>query len=130
MKTAKAHRKFAIYSGFLDTILEGEDEIQDGETRSEVLKRILKELEETAAELKKDAESMRGEIIHETIQGARDSFPPIGGGIPPVIDLQDEKISIAIENAQSIEQLGLLKSELKEKHLPLYKQRLKQLQAK
>ena len=130
MKTAKAHRKFAIYSGFLDTILEGEDEIQDGETRSEVLKRILKELEETAAELKKDAESMRGEIIQETIQGARDNFPPIGPGMPHVINIQDEKISIAIENAQSIEQLGLLKSELKEKHLPLYKQRLKQLQAK
>lgn len=52
MKTAKAHRKFAIYSNFLDTILEGEEEIQEGETRKEVMKRILAELEETASELR------------------------------------------------------------------------------
>jgi len=123
MKTAKAHRKFAIYSNFLDVILEGEDEIQDGETRPQVLKRIIKELEETAADLKKEAALQVGD--GPNIQVASNAPYSI-----PVIDLNDDKIAIAIENAESIADLGVLKLELKEKHLPLYKQRLKQLQAK
>jgi hypothetical protein len=83
-KTARAHRKFAIYSGFLDTILEGEEEIQEGETRKDTLKRILKDLEETAADLKKELnqESKLMEITR--------SFPPqqIGSSI---MEIQTEK---------------------------------------
>jgi hypothetical protein len=47
----------------------------------------------------------------------------------PVIDLSDDKVAIAIENAQSMDELGQVKIDfvLKEKHLPLYKERLKQL---
>ena len=47
----------------------------------------------------------------------------------PVIDLSDDKVAIAIENAQSMDELGQVKLDfvLKEKHLTLYKDRLKQL---
>jgi hypothetical protein len=108
MKTARAHRKFAIYSGFLDTILEGEEEILDGETRKDTLKRILKDLEETAADLRKEA--MRGDIIQETVKGAMDNFPPIGPPMPQVIDYkQKETLEIAIDNATSLEELQAIK---------------------
>jgi hypothetical protein len=114
MKTARAHRKFAIYSIYLDTWLEGEEDIQDGETRKQVMKRILTELEETAKELRTEAESMRGQIITETIQGAKREFPPIGPGMPqhvPVISKAIERAEIAIDNAETIADLQLLKGE-------------------
>lgn len=112
MKTARAHRKFAIYSGFLDTILEGEEEIMDGETRKDTLKRILKDLEETAAELRKETMPH----LHVPFMQESGYTPPpstittTGVGGPLVIDLRKEKIEIAIENASTIDELKEVKT--------------------
>lgn len=106
MKTAKAHRKFAIYSIYLDTWLEGEEEVADGETRKDTLKRILKDLVETAADLKKEAEAMNGGYVQEALRGARESFPPIGPAAPQVIDYKKiEQFEKDIDNAQTSEEL-------------------------
>jgi len=96
MRTAKAHRKFAIYSNFLDTIFEGEEEIPDGSTRKEVLKKIVNELEETAAELKKEVETMRGEIITETIKVAKNNFPPIGPSVADTTEKSNEEFEATL----------------------------------
>lgn len=69
MTTVMVQRKFGIYSQFLDTTLQAEVQGREGESIKDVIKRVLKEIEETAAELRREAESMRGEIIKETIQG-------------------------------------------------------------
>jgi hypothetical protein len=104
MKTARAHRKFAIYSIYLDTWLEGEEDIPEGETRKQVMKRILSELEETAAELKEEAKT-------------RTDTPPNVQTTPnapysiPTISKDAEKLEIAIDNAQSIEELREIKDE-------------------
>lgn len=131
MKTARAHRKFAIYSGFLDTVLEGEEEVAPGETRKDTLKKILKELEETAAELRKEAESMRGQIIHETIQGARKGFPPIGPSMPEIIDYKKtENLEAAIERAETIDELKDVKTVyplMPAKIIDMYNKKMEQL---
>jgi hypothetical protein len=98
MKTARAHRKFAIYSGFLDTILEGEEEILDGETRKDTLKRILKDLEETAAELRKEAAS-------KIDDGPNIQTTPNAPHSIPIISRDFEKLEIAIDNAETVEDL-------------------------
>jgi hypothetical protein len=100
MKTAKAHRKFAIYSIYLDTWLEGEEEVQEGETRKDTLKRILDELEETAAELRKAAPKLD--------MGPNTQTTPAPHGIP-TISKDSERLEIAIDNAQTIDDLKLVK---------------------
>jgi len=132
MRTAKTHRKFAIYSTFLDTILEGEEEVMEGETRKEVLKRINKELEDTAADLRKEAESMRGQIITETIKGAQESIHDIRQmPLPPIeINLQHERLEIEIDNCKTEEDLKQWKEKNQVIPVPIlkyYNNRLKQL---
>lgn len=103
MKTARAHRKFAIYSGFLDTILEGEEEVAPGETRKDTLKRILKELEETAAELRKEVSSPAPHMSKEEIIAVMSA--------PTVIDYKKtEKLEAAIERAETIDELKNVKT--------------------
>jgi hypothetical protein len=102
MKTARAHRKFAIYSNFLDTVLEGEEEIRDGETRQDALLRIVRELEDAAAELKR------------RINPEMCPFPPPHTSMTakgcleqvPVISKDAEKLEIDMDNAPDIATLG------------------------
>lgn len=112
MKTARAHRKFAIYSIYLDTLLEGEEPILDGETRKDTLKRILKELEETAVELKKEAESMTGQFVQDALRGARESFPPIGPATQQVIQTEKgpDNYLYLITTSPSLEDLKTYKT--------------------
>lgn len=102
MKTAKAHRKFAIYSTFLDTILEGEEEIREGETRKDTLKRILAELEETAAELRKEANP--GLLTPMNTDRMDDKF--VFSNVLPTISLDKERLEIQIDNCTTIEELA------------------------
>ena len=90
MDTVGAERKFAIYTQFLDTTLWGETEVQEGETRQGARKRLLHELEEQASELRVEYESMRGQIIKETISWALRTSPPIGPPMPLEINIQTE----------------------------------------
>jgi hypothetical protein len=121
-KTARAHRKFAIYSIYLDTWLEGEEEIREGETRQQTLERILDELEQTAeARRKKHLISQEGnpeEGIKFEYPAARPNPPVAPGGhafresTPQVIDYkQKENLEIQIDNAASLEDLAKLKQD-------------------
>ena len=128
--TILVQRKFSIYSQFLDTILQSEDEIREGETRKDALKRVHRELEETAADLRKESESMRGQIVEETIQGAKITSPPIGPAAPIEINIKDERIQIAIENAQTSDELKDVKTVYPVMPFPLlrlYNKRMEEL---
>lgn len=69
MKPISCHRKYPITTNFLDTMLEHSVVIEDGESKLDAYRRGLKELDQIAAELRRETESMRGEIIQETIRG-------------------------------------------------------------
>lgn len=126
MKTAKAHRKFAIYSIYLDTWLEGEEEVREGESRKDVLKRILAELEETAAELRKETlPNLDMAWSKKELQTSwKDEIP----GPLPTISLNKERLEIQIDNCTSLEELAEYK-ELASKSglVSVYMQRLSQL---
>lgn len=105
MRTARAHRKFAIYSNFLDTILEGEEEILEGETRMDTLKRILKELEETAAELRRMAGMPKGGYVQY------DRNPDHGLAVIEMETKEPDQAVVlhAIQNAPTLEELKTYK---------------------
>jgi hypothetical protein len=106
MKTVSCHRKYPITTNFLDTMLEHSVVIEDGESKLDAYRRGLKELDQIAADLRKEAESMRGQIIEETLQGAKRDFPPIGPATPQIIDYKKwEKFEIDIDNAETSEEL-------------------------
>lgn len=54
MKTVSCHRKYPITTNFLDTMLEHSVEIQEGESKLDAYRRGLKELDQIAAELRKE----------------------------------------------------------------------------
>ena len=55
MNTIKMHRKYGIVTNFLDTMLEHSVVIQEGETKLDAYRRGLKELDQIAADLRKEA---------------------------------------------------------------------------
>ena len=99
------HRKYAIVTNFLDTMLAHSVYIQEGETKLDAYRRGLKELDQIAATLRKEHESMRGQIFSETIEGARRTSPPIGPPMPQIIDKSIERLEIQIDNANTLEEL-------------------------
>lgn len=103
----KCHRKYPITTHFLDTMLEHSVVIEEGETKLDAYRRGLKELDQIAAELRKEANSMRGEIIHETLQGVE--HHDIRNQPLPIISRDKERIEIAIDNAETIEELKIIK---------------------
>jgi hypothetical protein len=112
--TVLVQGKFAIYSLFLDRTFQVEVKMLDGESIKDAVKRVNKELEETAAELKKEAESMRGEIISETIQGAKQTSPPIGPPMPDAIirskQPEEKRILFLMADINSCESIKALES--------------------
>lgn len=70
-KTILVERKFSIYSQFLDVVLQSESAIQEGESRKDALLRVHRELEETAAELRKKTMVDLGEgpVYHANSSG-------------------------------------------------------------
>lgn len=94
-KIILVQRKFAIYSQFLDTILQSEDEILEGETRKDALKRVHRELEETAAELRVTSGYIHTELKQEPLQSY----------ILPTIRKEDERLEKDIDNAPTLEAL-------------------------
>jgi hypothetical protein len=79
--------------------------IQQGETKLDAYRRGLKELDQIAAELRKEHESMRGQIISETIQGAQRTNPPIGPPMPLEINRKHDELKDLIDDCSTIEEL-------------------------
>lgn len=107
MKTVNCHRKYPITTNFLDTMLEHSIDIQEGESKLDAFRRGLKELDKIAAELRKEAESMRGEIIQETLKGVE--HHDIRNQPFPTISRDKERLEIAIDNAETPEDLKAIK---------------------
>ena len=112
MPIVTAHIKFSIGTTFLDNFFTAEDERLPGESIEDGVLRVRKHLVKAVDTLKKEAESIRGQIIEETFQGAKRDFPPIGPATPQVIDYkQKESLEISIDNASTLEDLAKLKQE-------------------
>jgi hypothetical protein len=114
MLIVTAHIKFGLHSNFLDSMLQAEDERLPGESIEDGALRVLAALERAVERKKKEAESIRGEIVSEIIQGTKRDFPPIGPAMPqsiPTISKDIERLEIAVDNATTLEELRALKDE-------------------
>lgn len=119
MKTINCHRKYPITTNFLDTMLEHSVVIEEGETKLDAYRRGLKELDQIAAELRKEAnphlyqENTFLPFVH-TNHAHKDVFLPevttYHSGAIPIISKDKEKIEIAIDNAETVEDLRLIKN--------------------
>jgi hypothetical protein len=110
----KVERKFSVYTTFLDTVLTSEGVIREGETRTDAILRIAKELEQTAARLRKEAMPH----LHQEDSTERVFGPPLSVNHSAVseklkeyvIDYkQTEQLEIAIDNATTLEELAQIK---------------------
>jgi hypothetical protein len=118
--TVKVEAGFPIYSKFLDRWFTAETRIREGETRADAIIRLEKELNETADRLRKEVSPHLYEEQYPNKYDGRDRFehltsgqlPPIQVeyGPPPVINLESERIQIAIENAANLDELKAVKS--------------------
>lgn len=102
--TILVQRKFAIHSQFLDTVLQSEGMIEEGETRQVALLRVHRELEETAVHLRRNAEHP----VYGKYPLTPDECTPEK---PSIIDKSIERLEIAIDNCQSLEELDQLKKD-------------------
>jgi hypothetical protein len=121
----KVHRKYAVYSKFLDTVLESESVMQDGETRQQALTRLRRELDATADEWRREA------TVNGQIQDVQE-HPFVPGQTPylPVISKDDERMEIEIDNCSTFEELvrwKQLHDVLPGKIVAYYSKRLKEL---
>ena len=107
MEPIKCHRKYPITTNFLDTMLEHYVVIEEGESKLDAYRRGLKELDQIAAQLRKEAESMRGEIIQEVMDGVH--HHDIRNQPLPIISKDKERIEIEIDNAETVEALQIIK---------------------
>lgn len=119
MRPIKCHRKYPITTNFLDTMLEHFVDIQEGESKLDAYRRGLKELDQIAAELRKEANP---EVYPQPYNG-RDRFheltsgqlPPaeltFANGSLPIISKDRERMEIDIDNAQTVEDLKKAKGE-------------------
>lgn len=133
-KTILVQRKFCIYSMFLDTTLQAEDERLEGETIEDGIIRVHKQLEQTAERLRKEANP---HLYQESKPMER-----VDGGMPfrthpattaeslPIISKDVEKIEISIDNATTLDELKAVKEMspvMPHPVLVLYNKKIKEL---
>lgn len=105
MKTVSCHRKYPITTNFLDTMLEHSVDIQEGETKLDAYRRGLKELDQIAAELRKEANTQQGSPYQYPAIQQGPPPPEFLNGSLPIISKEKEKVEIAIDNCTSLEEL-------------------------
>lgn len=98
--TILVQRKYSIYTKFLDTILQSEDEIREGETRDQAMSRVRRELDATADEWRKEA------VVNDNI---REDYEPVRKSATVIDYKKTEELEKAIDNATSLDQLVPLK---------------------
>lgn len=109
-KTILVERKYSIYSQFLDTILQSEGVIQEGETRQQALLRVHGELEETAAELRKRIGVVSAVSQWQSQDHKQDVTTTYASTQPIIIDKSIERLEIAIDNCMCVDELDQLKA--------------------
>jgi len=124
--TVKVEAGYAIYSKFLDRWFTAETRIKQGETRADAVIRLEKELNEIADTIRSQAAPKIDD--GPNVQTA--PFAPTSIPEPPVINIQDEKMEIEIDNCETVEQLMEWKKKnevLTGKILSYYVRRLNEL---
>jgi len=116
-KTISCHRKYPITTNFLDTMLEHSVDIQEGETKLDAYRRGLRELDQIASELRKEANphlSQENSAVSVQISGyevPKSKLTTSSSTTPYEININHERMEIAIDNCQSLEQLKAWKSQ-------------------
>jgi len=101
-RAVRVERKFAITTTFLDTTLYSEDQASQYETDHDVQMRLFWRLEETANALRKEYQSSKGYMSGEAISESLRTSAPIGPPMPQVINLENERLEIQIDNCGSL----------------------------
>ena len=99
------HRKYAIVTNFLDTMLEHSVYIQQGETKLDAYRRGLKELDQIAATLRKEHESSTQSFTHVPLSSSQIGDMSRARANLTVIDKSIERLEIQIDNANTLEEL-------------------------
>jgi hypothetical protein len=109
MNTISMHRKYSVYTQYLDTMLEHSVVLLEGESKLDAYRRGFKELDQIAAELRKEA--------HQDDYGVAN--PPTGPisytkeSIVPVISTDKSPGPLStmtgIQNSKSLEELTSFK---------------------
>ena len=108
MKTVSMHRKYSVYTTYLDTMLEHSVEILEGESKLDAYRRGLMELDQIAEELRKEAHKDDYGISNPPtgeIKYTNESIVPLGSHALGIIDLSHEKMEIAIDNCKDEQEL-------------------------
>lgn len=100
--TILVQRKYSIYTKFLDTILQSEDEIREGESRDQAMSRVRRELDATADEWRKEA------VVNENI---REDYEPVRKSAAVIDYKKKEALEITLANCTTLEQVRLLKED-------------------
>jgi hypothetical protein len=115
MKTLSCHRKYPITTNFLDTMLEHSVVIEEGETKLDAYRRGLKELDQIAAELRREANPG----VSIVSQWDANYVPPpstmtTAGNGPITIQMQktpeDQRIAALIADIYSCTEIKVLES--------------------
>lgn len=102
-----AHIKFGLHSAFLDSFFTAEDERLPGESIEDGVLRVRKQLEVAVDRLKKETNHGIDDGPNvQTTPNAPHTIPE-----PLIINIQHEKIQIAIENATTVEELKKVKED-------------------
>jgi hypothetical protein len=118
MNTLKMHRKYGIVTNFLDTMLEHEVVIQEGETKLDAFRRGLKELDQIAADLRKETHphlyQETTDLNKKWVHAASEHMQQTNAGLTtlPTISQQTEPETdnlTAIQNAATLEELKSFK---------------------
>lgn len=105
MNTVSMHRKYSVYTQYLDTMLEHSVVLLEGESKADAYRRGLKELDQIAAELRKEANPHWYEETKELKKSWKDEILTTTNGQPPTIDLNHQRLRDAIDDCQSKEAL-------------------------
>lgn len=105
MNTVSMHRKYAICTQYLDSMLEHSVELLEGESKLDAYRRGFKELDQIAAELRKEANPYLYEESTNTLQAAK----PIGAIYVESTPADGDEALTLIKNAPSIEVLSTFK---------------------
>ena len=102
-KPLSCHRKYAIVTNFLDTMLEHSVYIQQGETKLDAYRRGLKELDQIAADLRKEYQEQS--FAHIPLSSSKIGDMSNQRANLTVIDKSIERLEIQIDNANTLEEL-------------------------
>ena len=130
--------KYAVNSKFLDVTIQAEASLEPGETMEEAVTAIKDRVDRLAkaynGQLDGQSEFPFTPLGKDDPRWATVSDLPAGKYPPPtfgVIDLNDEKIEIAIDNAETIESLISIKHSfpvMKTKQMALFNKKMSELQ--